>query len=293
MKKVFALLLLTIIFLFSKLPIAFLYKLSDIGFVFIYYIFRYRRKVVFENLKQSFPEKSNIDIHIIERKFYKHFCDIGIESIKNLSGDKETITKRVNFKNIELLQKLYAQEKSIILYASHYGNWEWLAVLPLYVSYRMIAFYQPLSNSTFDKLIKDSREKYGIVAVPSGKAFKALKEYSDKQELTLALVLGDQSPPANGPKVWLEFLNQETAFLPGANKIAKRLEHVVVYPYFSKTSRGYYEIEFKVIQPDRDDKRDNPIIQNYAEQLENNIIEDPGLWLWSHRCWKLNKTEDR
>ncbi len=211
----------------------------------MFYIFRYRRNVVFENLKQTFPEKSRVSIHVTEKSFYKHFCDLWIESLKNLSGDKKTITKRVTFKNIDLLQHLFNQKKSIILYAAHYGNWEWLAILPLYVSYRMLAFYQPLSNSTFDKLIKDSREKYGILAVPSNQAFRELKKFSDKQELTLALVLGDQSPHVNNPKVWLNFLNRETAFLIGPNKIARKLNHVVVYPHFTKTSRGFYEIEFK------------------------------------------------
>ncbi len=292
MKKVSAILLISLINLLSKFPLVFLYLISDFLFFLIFYGFRYRRKVVCENLKQSFPEKSYESIHTLEKKFFKHFCDYGIESFKNLSGDKKTITKRVNFKNIEIIQQLYDQKKSIILYAGHYGNWEWLSILPLYVSYRMIAFYQPLSNSIFDKLFKDSREKYGIIAVPSGRAFKALKKYNDNQELTLALVLGDQSPPPNGPKVWFKFLNQETAFLIGPNKIAKRLNHVVVYPHFSKTSRGYYDVEFKIIQPDKDDKRDNPIIHSYAEQLENSIIKDPSLWLWSHRRWKLKQSEN-
>jgi len=258
----------------------------------MFHIFRYRREVVFKNLKQSFPERSIHSIRKMEKDFYKHFCDLSMESLKNLSGDKKTITKRVNFKNIDLLQDLYKQKKSIVLYAGHYGNWEWLAILPLYVSYRMVAFYQPLSSSTFDKLIKDSREKYGIVAVPSSQAFRELKKFSDKQELTLALVLGDQSPHVNGPKAWLNFLNRETAFLVGPNKIARKLEHVVVYPHFSKTSRGFYEIEFKVIQPDNDDIREDPIIHCFAEELEKSIRKDPALWLWSHRRWKLTKSDN-
>ncbi|MCB2218766.1 MAG: lysophospholipid acyltransferase family protein [Bacteroidetes bacterium] len=278
---------------FSKLPLRLLYVFGDLLYLLMFYIIRYRRKVVHHNLVMSFPEKSTQEIHNITRKFYRHFSDLMIESLKNAGDTGKKIPKRIHYKNADLLHKIYEQGKSIILYAGHYGNWEWLSVLPITFRFKMIAFYQPLSNSVIDDLIKKSRERYGIVAVPSASAYKALKTYNDEGIQTLSLVLGDQSPPANGNKVWLPFLNRETAFLVGAGKIAKKLDHSVVFPHFRKISRGNYEIEFILIQPEADSQSENPYIKGYARQLESSILSNPPLWLWSHRRWKLNREIDQ
>lgn len=271
----------------SKLPLRVLYVLADVVFFTGYYLVRYRRKITRQNLRNSFPGKSDNEIKAMEIGFFRHLCDILAESLKNIGSDEVTETNSLKFTNIGLLREIYDEGKSITLYAGHYGNWEWLTVLPLYVPFRMIAFYQPLANFLFDDLMKESREKYGITAIPSGQAYRALKEFSDQGIPTLSLVLGDQSPPLHGPKVWIDFLNQPTAFLPGANKIARKLEHVVVYPHFTKISRGNYEVEMIVIHPGENNLEEHSIIKNYARQLEKSIRHDPSMWLWSHRRWKL------
>ncbi len=271
----------------SRLPFRVLFVFSDLIFFIGYYLVRYRRNITRQNLQRSFPDMGPEALRNAGRRFYRHLFDIMAETLKNIGGDSDTITRRITFRNIEMLRDIHAGGKSVILYAAHYGNWEWLTVLPLYVPFRMIAFYQPLSNSMFDELMKNSREKYGITAIPSNQAYRALKSYADEGVLTLSLVLGDQSPPSGAPKVWLRFLNQETAFLPGANKIARKLDQVVVYPHFTKTARGRYEVELMLVHPGMEESGDHSIIRNYAAQLEKSIDKDPSLWLWSHRRWKL------
>ena len=253
----------------------------------MFYIVRYRRKVVRVNLNRSFSEKPKHEIKVIEKKFYRHFGDLMIESLKN-AGSSRQVPNRIQYKNADFLHKLHDEGRSIILYAAHYGNWEWLSVLPLTFKFRMIAFYQPLSNVVFDALIKRSRERYGITAVPSSQAYKALKTYNDNGEHTLSLVLGDQSPPPDGAMVWLPFLNRETAFIVGAGKIAKKLGHIAVYPHFRKLSRGHYEVEFIILKADENPGNENPYVKSYAAQLEKSIQSEPSMWLWSHRRWKLN-----
>ncbi len=293
MKKIFFNIVKFLLIGLAGLPLRVLYVFSDLVFFVGYYIFRYRRRITRENLERSFPGKGPEEIRKAGRRFYRHLCDIMAETLKNIGGDAGSITPRITFRNIRMLQDLYDQKKSVILYAAHYGNWEWLSVLPLYVPFRMIAFYQPLSNSMFDELMKSSREKYGITAIPSNQAYRALKSYADEDVRTLSLVLGDQSPPSNSPMVWLPFLNQETAFLPGANKIARKLDQVVVYPHFTKMARGHYEVELILVHPGMEETGDHPIIRNYAAQLEKSIRQDPGLWLWSHRRWKLEPDDEQ
>ena len=50
------------ILLHLKLPFWILYGLADIAYVVIYYVVGYRKKVVKENLRNSFPEKTDKEI---------------------------------------------------------------------------------------------------------------------------------------------------------------------------------------------------------------------------------------
>ncbi len=289
MKKILTGFVVVFFYLLSLLPFAILYFLSDISFLILFYIVGYRKRVVFTNLVNSFPEKSTDELRKIQKGFYRHFCDLTFESIKNLTISKKSIRKRFRVKNLDLVHAYFNQKKSIILYLGHYGNWEWLAAMSLYVQHQMVAFYQPLSNELFDKLIKFSRERFGLIAVKSNLGYKALVNFSNQNILTFTLVLGDQSPPGHSSMHWMTFLNQETAFLTGADRIAKKLDMVVLFPLFRKLSRGHYEIELEVIQEQVNDVESSRIIENYAKRLESAIIQNPTLWLWSHRRWKLKK----
>jgi KDO2-lipid IV(A) lauroyltransferase len=289
MKHILTRLVIVVFYLLSLLPFAVLYVLSDISYFILFYMLGYRKKVIMTNLANSFPQKSAEELKQIQKGFYKHFCDLIFESVKNLTITKKSVKKRFIFKNLELVHTYYAQQKSIILYLGHYGNWEWLAALSLYVPHQMVAFYQPLSNALFDKLIKKSRERFGLIAVKSSQGYKALVDFSNQHILTFTLALGDQSPPGNSSRHWVTFLNQETAFLTGVDRIAKKMDMVVLFPLFRKTSRGHYEIEFEVIQEQMKDIDSFLIIENYVKRLESAIVHDPALWLWSHRRWKLKK----
>jgi KDO2-lipid IV(A) lauroyltransferase len=241
------------------------------------------------NLAKSFPQKNQEELKQIQKEFYRHFCDLIYESIKNLTISRKSIRRRLKIQNIEIVSSCYEKNRSIILYMGHYGNWEWLAALSLLVPHQMVAFYQPLSNSVFDKLIKSSRERFGLIAVKSSQGYKSLVDLSNQSVLTMTLALGDQSPPAQSSKHWVRFLNQETAFLTGVDRIAKKMDMVVLFPHFKKIRRGYYEIELESIMESSEGVDSNEIIDHYAQRLESAIIDEPALWLWSHRRWKLKK----
>jgi Kdo2-lipid IVA lauroyltransferase/acyltransferase len=276
-----------IILLLSRLPFGVLYVFSDIFFFIGSFIIRYRLNVILKNLRMAFPSEKNHFYQKTARKFHRHFADIFTESLKNLNGNPDDIFHRIKIINPELLQSFYHKGKSVILYGAHIGNWEWLSILPKHTPHKIIAFYKPLSNKLIDKLVKDSREKYGVTTTPSAKAFKLLKGLNDAGIPTLTIALGDQSPPTKGPKVWINFLGIETAFLPGTNKIAQRLGQATIYPQFIKTGRGFYEVEFQIIHDAGEPITDDHLIENYARLLEENIRKQPHIWLWSHRRWKL------
>ena len=274
-------------YMLSVIPLQGLYLISDFIYFMSYHLIKYRRNVVRTNLKNSFPDKTETEIVDIEKKFYKHFCDVAVESIKALTISNKQISKRFRVKNKELIEGLFKQKKNIILYAAHYGNWEWLSFLPLYIPYQSLTFYQKLSNDYFDELMQIIRNRHGAWCVESHQGYKTLVRLKNENAITVTGIIGDQSPGKQSSKYWVNFLNQQTAFLVGADKIAKKLNQTVVYVSFQKLKRGVYEIAFESFGDEHNKSED--IIDKYAAALERSIINAPELWLWSHRRWKLTR----
>ena len=81
--------------LLASLPMKALYVLSDVLYVLMYKLARYRRRVVWRNLKNSFPEKTEKELLAIERKFYHYICDYMLESLKMLKMPVDSVTGEV------------------------------------------------------------------------------------------------------------------------------------------------------------------------------------------------------
>ena len=270
----------------SILPMPVLYAMSDSVFLVAYHVIKYRRDVVYSNLKRSFKDKSEQDIKTIEKSFYKYFCDLMFETIKILTISPKKVNKRFRIKNLDLIEKCYNSNKHIILYAAHQGNWEWLSFLQLYVPYQGITIYKPISNSYFEELMRTIRERFGAICVEKNKSYKTVLGNIQNGQLSMFALIGDQSPKSTGSKFWTNFMNQKTAFLTGAERIVTKTNQVPIFPAFKRIKRGLYELEFKII--DTPELNDNHhLIDNYSSLLEETIKDSPELWLWSHKRWKL------
>jgi len=270
----------------SILPMPVLYVMSDFVFLIVYHIIRYRRDVVYSNLKRSFQDKSDQEIKSIEKNFYKYLFDLMFETIKILTISPKKVTNRFRIKNLDLIEKCYDNNKHIILYAAHQGNWEWLSFLSLYVPHQGITIYQPLSNTYFDELMRTVRERFGAICVEKNKSYKTVLENIHRGQLSMFALIGDQSPARTGSKYWTRFMNQKTAFVMGAERIVAKTNQAALFPAFKRVKRGLYELEFKIINtPEVNDNYH--LIDNYSSLLEETIKASPELWLWSHKRWKL------
>lgn len=276
-------------YLISWLPFWVLYKWSDLLFVFAYHIVKYRRRVVLHNLQLSFPIKPEEEINRIEKRFYRHFCDVIFESIKALTISKTSIKKRFDVDGQEQLKNLYAENRNAILYAAHLGNWEWLTFMPLTLDHKCITLFQPLKNAYFNELLTLIRSNLGVVCVASNNGLKTLYKHKQEQIPIITCLIGDQSPSRQAiSPTWVPFLQRETAFHNGTEKIARKFNYSVYYPEITKLKRGYYKVSFKLIADTPAYLEEGDLIGRFAATLEENILESPELWLWSHRRWKLN-----
>jgi KDO2-lipid IV(A) lauroyltransferase len=278
------------LYLFSLLPLWLLYIISNFLYVLIYHLLRYRRKVVRENLVNSFPGKTNEEIKTIEKKFFKYFADFIVETVKAISITETELRKRVVLTNPEVITDYYAKGRSIVAIGSHYCNWE-LAGLNFYfyTDKKFMIVYKPLSNAIFDKFFYRIRSRFGTIPVAMRQTLRKVVEY--KNELTAIALLGDQTPSREELDHFVDFLNQQTAVFLGAEKIARAMNSVVLYYDMVRVKRGYYN--YTLIPLFEEPKQTEPyeITKAHVKYLENIINREPQYWLWSHRRWKF-KPED-
>ncbi len=275
-----------IIWLLSILPTRLLYMFSTMLFVFIFYIVGYRRKVVRNNLKLCFPEKSDKEIRVISKKFFQHFCDMIFESIKSLTISEAEIKRRFKFTNIEVLLELEKENKSIMMMCAHYGSWEWIFILQNYVSSNGYAVYKKLKNKYFDSLVRRIRAKYNTYLITTKQTVFTLKDLNTKGEMGMFGFLSDQSPKAKKARHWKEFMGIKVPVHTGAESLAKELDMTVIFFKTKKVKRGYYETTFKTVTKNPTEYKDYEITDLFISYLEELIHEDPEFYLWTHKRWK-------
>ncbi len=274
----------------SYLPYPVLYFISDGLYVMIYKVIGYRKKVVLQNIANSFPEKNQEEHLQIVNAFYKHLCDLVVESIKVFSISEEEIKQRMKVLNPEYIDRFYEKGQSVILAGGHYNNWELFAVaIDAPINHKAVAIYKPLSNKFFDEKMRLSRSMYGLKLIST----KATKEEFEKKDGLRVIIFGvDQSPGNPRTCYWSDFLNQDTGMHFGAEKYAKEYNYPVLYGRINKVKRGHYTFEFsKAIEEPR--KTDyGEITKTMSCLLEKDIVDQPEYWLWSHKRWKHKRPAD-
>ena len=274
------------LWLLTKLPIRLLYYLSDFLFLLTYHIVRYRRNIVYQNISKAFVEKSRKEKRAIVRKFYHYLCDYFIESIYMINMDIKECNKRYSFENPEIIKDLYAQKRNIILATSHFGNWEWASNLSQNISYKILGIYKPLSNKLFNKLFIHLRGKYGSIPVPMNHTLRILNDYLKKGKFFALYLVSDQRPSPEDIHYWTYFMNQETPVITGTERLARKYNLAVVFLEIDRVKRGYYKIAYRLISEDPRNEAQNEITEKYIRKVEEMITKRPELWLWSHNRWK-------
>lgn len=274
----------------SFLPLWILYRFADLFYLLLINVFPYRIKVIKGNFSRSFPQDDKKEIQRLKRKFYRHFADILIEGIANLSLSEEQLRKRIHVKNPEVMEDLYRKGKSVILVSGHYNNWEWLISAQNFLfPHKAMGIGMPMTSKFWDRKVNQRRERFGMKVVHSGN-FKA--EIQNMNEPVAILTLSDQSPGDSRKSYWMNFLGQQTAVLFGAEQMAHSYNMSVVFYAMRKVRRGYYEMELNLICEDPKSMSWGQITEAHTRLLEKEIIAHPENWIWSHKRWKRTVPED-
>lgn len=277
----------------ALLPFCVLYALSDILDFLLYHVVRYRRRVVEDNLAKCFPDKTADERRRIERDFYRHFADCFVETIKLLHISDREIERRITFENVELIDSLTRQGKSIVVYFSHCGNWEWAPSVTLHTTTDGVEYcqvYRPLRNKAFDRLMLKVRSRFGSLSFAKTTVFRDLLRLKKEEVVTVTGFMSDQKPSHGDPTYVMMFLNRPTAFITGTETLATRMGMAAVYWDMEKISRGHYRIVTRLLDDGSHQAPRGELTHNYALMLETTIRRNPSIWLWTHKRWKHKVT---
>lgn len=276
--------------LHALMPFWLLYILSDILFMLVYYVVGYRKKVVVSNIRNSFPDKSDKEIKQIVKAFYHHFCDYIVETIKLLHISDAETKRRYVMENIEVLQKAVDERRQVILMLGHYGNWEYIPSIALWLKNCDDAIlgevYRPLNNRWFNNLFLKLRSRYGTINIPKNDVLREFIKYRREKCPVIVGFMADQTPSPANIHYWSNFLNQDTPMLTGIERIARKLDCTLVYADVIKLKRGHYKLIFEEVTQTPKDYAEFELTEIYTRLMEKTILRAPEFWLWTHKRWK-------
>lgn len=286
MQLLIFLLIYPILLFISILPFRILYTLSDISYIVVYHVFGYRKKVVRENLALVLPHLSDEERLIIEKKSYKHLCDMFLEMIKTMTISEQEIDKRFVFKNLEVCKIAESEGKSIALLCGHYASYEWAVSLNRKISFKGFAIYKPINNKYFDRLVQKIRSKFNANLI----SIKETKEVIESNYLNNVKSLygfaSDQSPQLKPKMHWSTFMGIEVPVYTGAEMLSKKFDMNLLFLNIKKVKRGFYEAELEVLSKNAKEVPDYEITDLFLRKVEQQILEAPEFYLWTHKRWK-------
>ncbi len=269
------------------LPFPVLYFFAWLGYLLLYYVTGYRKKVVTQNLRNAFPDKSAREITVLAKKFYHQLAQVAFEILKSRRMKPEDFLERCRIINPELVREVSKNStESVIVLSIHQGNWEWmLHGAAMGLNAPVDAVYKPLHNKTADQLIYEIRTQFGSRPFPIADSAKNI--IHRRKEFRLLVMVADQAPIRSERSHWTQFMNQPAAFYQGAEAIAKMTQFPIVFAQCHRRGPGgYYEIEFHKLASPPYDKQSHEITERFVQLAEKAIKDEPESWLWSNRRWK-------
>lgn len=280
----------SLLWLLSLLPLRVLHFISDCLYVLVFYVFSYRKQVVFANMKQAYPQKSDAEIKQLAKKFYHSFIDSLIESIKLFSTGEKFLEKHIQF-DFSVYDQLAAAQRSCQMHAFHQFNWEFInLILSNKLKQPLVAIYMPIANKALNKIFYDLRTRYGTVMLPATDLKNKLSEW--KTRLHVLALVGDQNPGNPSNAYWLNFFNKPAPFIKGPEKYAREKAFPIVFTYSRIVKRGYYILHSELLTNDASLLPEGELTKIYVKRVTEIINEQPHNWLWSHRRWKFDWKEE-
>lgn len=272
----------------SLLPLSFLYVFSDFCYFIVFYVIKYRRKVIFQNLNTAFPQKDK-DFYVkMAKASTRHLCGLFIEMIKSMQMSKHDLSKRFQIENIEIINAYAEEQKSVMLLLGHYASYEWIFALQFQAKFKGYAIYKPVKDKAFNKIVKIIRSKFGANMLAVKDTVKTIIESQRNNEVAMYTFIADQSPKKDKINYFTRFFNQPTAAFTGYENLAQKFDIPIFYVQVKQLKRGYYSCKLVPVSEHPKAEKKYAVVDRFYQQLQVQIDSDPRFYLWSHKRWKFS-----
>lgn len=286
MQLFFFILIYPVLWLVSILPFRLLYLFSDFIYLIVYRVIGYRKRIVRKNLRLAFPEKTDSERLAIEKKSYRHLCDMFLEMIKTMTISQREMDRRFIFTNLNLYLDLEKKGKNIALMCAHYASYEWVISMNSKITFRGYAIYKQIANKYFDKLVRDIRSKFKAELITTKETKSVIQHNKEHGLLGVYGFASDQSPRLSKAQHWTDFMGVHSPIHTGAETLAKKFDMNMIFLRVKKVRRGFYEATFEPLAEDVRNIPDFEISEEFMKRVELQIKEAPEYYLWTHKRWK-------
>lgn len=275
-----------LLWIISILPFKLLYIFSDIVYAFIYYVIGYRKKVVRNNIQIALPHLSDKERLSIEKKSYRHLCDMFLEMIKTMTISEKEIERRFRFTNLDVYLELEKQNKSIALLCAHYASYEWVISMNRHINFQGYAIYKKINNKYFDQLVQRIRGRFKATLIHVKETIEIIHHNELSEKRGLYGFASDQSPQLKKHVHWDYFMGIEVPVYTGAEYLSKKFDMNVVFLKVEKVKRGFYQASLEILSDDVKSVPNYELTRIFLDRVEKQIKEAPEFYLWTHRRWK-------
>ncbi|MEY4504823.1 MAG: hypothetical protein RL154_1119 [Pseudomonadota bacterium] len=245
------------------------------------------RKIIKVNLDLAYENTiSEDEKNILIKKAYENMIFLVVDFVKNQGISKEELAKKVEFENIEILERL--KDRQIIFITAHYGNWELIALATSgLLNYRGAIVGRALDSKVANEVIKANREQFNIELIDKNGAMKGLIR-SIKNGNTVGLLVDQNTADYDG--ILVNFFSKPVRHTPAASILARRFNTPIVPVFVSTNDRAKFKLKFyEPIMSIKTDNYEDDILrltQAQADVTEKAIREKPDEWFWFHKRWK-------
>lgn len=291
MQLLFFIIIYPVVWLISRLPFRALYLLSDIIYLLIYHVIRYRRSTVRRNLELALPHLSERERAKIAKQSYRHLVDMFLEMIKTTSISRQEMERRFRITNLDTYRALEKKGKSIAMLTAHYASYEWAISMNHHISFQGFAIYKRIANRYFDKIVRDIRSRFGAHLITTKETIPTIEHNRKAGILSVFGFATDQSPKIDKIYHWTRFMGIETPTITGAEMLAKKFDMNIIFLHVKKVRRGFYEASFEIPCENVELVPNYEITDLFMKRLEEQILAAPAYYLWTHKRWKISKEE--
>jgi KDO2-lipid IV(A) lauroyltransferase len=252
-----------------------------------YFIPMARKKVAFENIRQSFPNMPESEAKALLRRVYMHFGRMLFEIPRIIGLTPKNLDRYVIFEGPENLDRALARGKGVFILTAHFGNWELMAAAVTVRWGGTAVVARPADFLPLDRAITHLRTFHGAKIIPKQRAMRQIMQ-AVKEKQIVGILLDQNVDWYEG--IFVPFLGRWACANKGLALIASRTGTPVVSAFPVREKNGRYRIVFEKELPlsatgNKDsDAEDNT--ERFTRVIEKYVRAHPDHWFWFHKRWK-------